>query len=186
MKQPPSLNYQPRDPVHFRPQIGLIGCGDITRNHLRAYRRGNYRVTALCDLDESRAHDLRDEFYPQANVFANFEELLSIPDIEVVDITTHPPERPQLIEAALCAGKHVLSQKPFVLDLDVGEQLVNLAAEKSLRLAVNQNGRWAPHFSFSRAAVAAALIGDITGVDMFALPTCAGEVKITCWIFWLN
>ena len=41
-------------------------------------------------------------------------------DIEVVDITTHPPDRPALIADAIEAGKHVLSQKPFVLDLDEG------------------------------------------------------------------
>ena len=48
-------------------------------------------------------------------------------DIDVVDITTHPAERPPLIETALTAGKHVLSQKPFVLDLDVGRRLADLA-----------------------------------------------------------
>ena len=52
-----------------------------------------------------------------------------------------------MIETALAAGKHVLSQKPFVLDLDDGTRLADLADESGVVLAVNQNGRWAPHLS---------------------------------------
>ena len=44
--------------------------------------------------------------------------MLERDDVEVVDIATHPAVRPPLMEAALKAGKHVLSQKPFVTDLD--------------------------------------------------------------------
>jgi predicted dehydrogenase len=82
----------------------------------------------------------------------------------VVDITTHPTDRTALIEAALKAGKHVLSQKPFVLDLTEGERLADLADRRRVLLAVNQNGRWAPHFSWMRKAVEAGLIGDVTSM----------------------
>jgi hypothetical protein len=32
----PSLPYLPRDPRHYRPNIGLIACGAITEEHLTA------------------------------------------------------------------------------------------------------------------------------------------------------
>ena len=73
--------------------------------------------------------------------------LLRDPGIEVVDITTHPDVRVGLMRRALNAGKHVLSQKPFVEDLAVGQALVALAEAKGVKLAVNQNGRWAPHLA---------------------------------------
>jgi predicted dehydrogenase len=160
----PELPYQPRDPLEFRPGIGLVGCGGITKWHLQAYRRAKYRVVALCDVDRTRAEARRDEFYPRAAVVDSVHELLARDDVEVVDITTHPPERPPLVEAALRAKKHVLSQKPFVLDLDVGEQLADLADEMGVRLAVNQNGRWAPHWSYLREAVHSGLVGAVDAV----------------------
>ena len=74
--------------------------------------------------------------------------MLTRDDIEVVDIATHPHERvAHSSKAAIAAEKHVLSQKPFVIDLDDGEKLVDLADKNNVKLAVNQNGRWAPHFS---------------------------------------
>jgi len=160
----PPLPYRPRDPKRYRPGIGLIGCGGITKWHLTAYKKAGYRVVAFCDVDLERARARRDEFYPDACVTDNVSDVLARDDIEVVDITTHPPERPPLVEAALRARKHVLSQKPFVLDLDVGHRLADLADETGVKLAVNQNARWAPHFSYIREAVRGGLLGSIDAI----------------------
>ena len=64
------------------------------------------------------------------------------------------------------AGKHVLSQKPFVADLDTGADLVKLAEDSGLKLAVNQNARWAPHMAWMREAVHAGLIGDLVSAHV--------------------
>jgi predicted dehydrogenase len=155
----PVLPYLPRNPKNYSPEIGLIGCGGIAFQHLSAYSHAGLRVTALCDHTESKARAYRERFYPNAKVTTDYRELLRRDEIEVVDITTHPEDRAEIIEEALRAGKHVLSQKPFVIDLDLGERLVDLAEACGVRLAVNQNGRWAPHFSFIREALSAGLIG---------------------------
>ncbi|MGD0384125.1 MAG: Gfo/Idh/MocA family oxidoreductase [Thermoguttaceae bacterium] len=162
----PNLPYKPRDPKNYRPAIGLIGCGGITKEHLTAYRAAGYRVAALCDAVLSRAAGRKAEFFPKAEIYRDYRDLLKRGDIEVVDIATHPPERAAIIEHALTAGKHVLSQKPFVTDLDVGEYLADLAERRGLRLAVNQNGRWAPHFSYIIEAVQAGLLGQIAGAHL--------------------
>ncbi|MCH7752729.1 MAG: Gfo/Idh/MocA family oxidoreductase [Planctomycetes bacterium] len=160
----PELPYLPRDPHHYRPKIGLIGCGAITSYHLEAYRATEYEVVALCDVNLAAAEQRQAEFFPAAALYTDHRDLLRLDGIEVVDITTHPEVRTPLIEDALRAGKHVLSQKPFVLDLDVGQRLADLADQQGVRLAVNQNGRWAPHFSYIREAVHAGLIGEVAGV----------------------
>jgi predicted dehydrogenase len=162
----PELPYQPRDPKRYRPAIGLIGCGGITQSHLRAYRKAGYNVVALCAAHLASAEARRREFYPEARVYTDYRELLRRDDIEVVDIATHPQIRRGQIRDALLAGKHVLSQKPFVLDLGHGRELADLADRKGLKLAVNQNGRWAPHFSYMRAAIDQGLIGKVLGAHL--------------------
>ena len=67
---------------------------------------------------------------------------------------------------AFAAGKHVLSQKPFVEDLATGRALVEEAERLGVKLAVNQNGRWAPHLAYMREAVAAGLIGEVIGAHV--------------------
>lgn len=160
------IAYRPQSPQSYCPNIGLIGCGGISHHHLRAYSAAGFKVTALADLDKSRAIARRNDFYPEALATDDYQQILNDDAIEVVDITTHPLQRPPLIAAALRAGKHVLSQKPFVLDLDVGLELVELADKCDRLLAVNQNGRWAPHFSYARLVAQQGLIGDVFGAHM--------------------
>ena len=162
----PELNCRPRDPQRYRPAIGLIGCGGIATYHLAAYRNAGYNVVALCDLYEDKARNQQAHYYPEADIFTDYHDLLRRDDIEVVDIATHPPERAPIIEDALLARKHVLSQKPFVLDLDFGERMADLADRQGVQLAVNQNGRWAPHFAYLREAVRSGLLGKLTSANL--------------------
>lgn len=157
----PDLPYQPPMPRAYRPRIGVIGAGGIVSAHLDAYRTAGWEVAAICNRNLSKAEAKAAEFAPKARVTDNWQDVLNDPDIDVVDITPHPTDRLPIIEAALRAGKHVLSQKPFVLDLSEGRHLVALARDNGVKLAVNQNGRWAPHLAYMREAVRAGLIGDV-------------------------
>ena len=55
----PKLPYRPRDPETYRPNIGMIACGGITKHHLQEYRKAGYAVTALCDVVVNRAKTLK-------------------------------------------------------------------------------------------------------------------------------
>jgi predicted dehydrogenase len=157
----PDLPYQPPMPRAYRPRIALVGAGGISAAHLGAYRSAGFDVAVICNRTLARAEARRDEFFPQAEATDDVDRTLQRDDIAVLDLTPHPGPRLAMIETALKSGKHVLSQKPFVLDLDAGARLADLADEKGLVLAVNQNGRWAPHLSWMREAVRAGLIGEI-------------------------
>ncbi|HEY1765029.1 MAG TPA: Gfo/Idh/MocA family oxidoreductase [Opitutaceae bacterium] len=162
----PRLAYRPRLPRSYRPAIGLIGCGGISEYHLRAYRKLGLSVVALCDRHRERAEARRTAFFPSARILTDWRDVLRADDIEVVDVATHPSGRVEILAAALEAGKHVLSQKPFVLDLRDGRRLADLAEARGRRLAVNQNGRWAPHLSYIAEAIRTGLLGDVGSVDI--------------------
>lgn len=161
----PNLPYQPVR-TRYNPPIGLIGCGGISEWHLRAYQAAGYNVVALCDRIPAKAEKRQAEFFPHATLYTDYRALLAHPDLEVVDLATHPQDRAYLIPAALNAHKHVLSQKPFVLDLDLGRKFAALAKKNRVTLAVNQNGRWAPYFSYMRQAVTRGLIGEPMAVHL--------------------
>ncbi len=162
----PNIEYQPRDPKSYKPNIAVIGTGGISGAHLTAYKKAKYNVVALCDISEAAAKKRQAEFFPDAKIYTDHNELLKRDDIEVVDITLHPQYRVPVIEAALNARKHVLSQKPFVLDLDIGAKLCDLAQKQNVKLAVNQNGRWSPHWSFIRNAVEQGVLGTVISAHL--------------------
>lgn len=160
----PDIDYRPPHPRSYRPRIALVGAGGISASHLDAYRTAGWEVAAICNRSIGRAEARRDEYFPQAVATSDLDAVLADTSIDVVDVTPHPTDRIPIMRAALMAGKHVLSQKPFVLDLDEGEALVALARDKGAKIAVNQNGRWAPHKAWMRGAVQAGLVGEVTGL----------------------
>lgn len=157
--------YLPRSIESGSHRIALVGCGWISEAQLRAYRVAGFPVTMLCDRTLSKAQGRRDEFFPNAKATTSFDEVLRDPSIDIVDIATHLDGRPALVEQALRAGKHVLSQKPFARELAEGRSLIDTSHAVDRILAVNHNGRWAPHFSAALTSVERGDIGEVTSAD---------------------
>jgi predicted dehydrogenase len=163
---PPDVDYLPHGPRHpERHGIAVVGAGGISAFHLKAYAAAGWNVVGIADRTLAKAEALRDTWFPGATATTDAEALIRREDVTVVDLTPHPEDRVPLVRAALAAGKHVLSQKPFVLDLALGRQLAAEAEARGLRLAVNHNGRWAPHFRYLLQAVRAGWIGEVRTVD---------------------
>src|ERR1051326_4612159 len=109
--------YQPQVPKDKSVGIGVIGCGGITRGqHIPAYKAQGFRIVAVADISEENAKKAA-EIAGGVPYFTDHRKLLERKDVQVVDAATHPSPRMGIIRAALNAGKDVLSQKPFVLDL---------------------------------------------------------------------
>ena len=157
----PDFNYKPPITKSYNPYIAIVGTGGITSTHLAAYKKAKYKIEILYNRTLSKAKKLRDIYFPKAKITNNFNDILNNKKIEILDITLHPEEREEFIKKGILAGKHILSQKPFVNNLKVGKKLVKLAKKNNVKIAINQNGRWAPHFAYIREAVKSNLIGDV-------------------------
>jgi predicted dehydrogenase len=162
----PILSYAPPMPRDKSIAIGLVGAGGISFAHLDAYKEYGLNVVAICDRHLDRAESRRNAYFPNAVATDKLDDVIGRRDISVLDLTVHARDRVPLMRRALETGQHVLSQKPFVRDLAIGRELVALADSKGLQLAVNQNGRWAPHLSWIREAVSQKLVGEVTGVHV--------------------
>jgi predicted dehydrogenase len=157
--------YQPSFPPSHRPGVGIIGCGHIVKlAHLPAYAAYGVDVVGVYDSSAEAVDGIQSRFPVVGRVFESVDELLADPRIEVVDIATHPAVRRGLIERAIEAGKHVLSQKPFAVDLAAARELVEMAESRGVRLAVNQNGRWAPPWRIATLLLEQGHVGEVCAV----------------------
>lgn len=102
-----------------RIEVGVIGVGfGIGKDHLQGIHKNcnanNTVVAAACDVYNVRRDwakktaELKD-----ADVYTNYEDLLSRKDIPAVVIATHDPLHAPISLAALQAGKHVYCEKPL-------------------------------------------------------------------------
>lgn len=108
--------------------IGTIGAGYAAGLHAGGYQRVcglTVRLKTICDVRLEAAEKIRAEYgYEQA--VTDYEEMLSDPEIDVIDIVTPPFLHCTMAIKALQAGKHVICEKPLTGyfgrrgELDVG------------------------------------------------------------------
>jgi myo-inositol 2-dehydrogenase / D-chiro-inositol 1-dehydrogenase len=126
-------------------KAGLIGCGGrgtgAAINFLDA--GPNLQITALGDVFQDRLDKCRAEIKAQKNVeiadekcFLGFDSYEKVIDsgVDIVLLCTPPHFRPQHVEAAVKAGKHIFMEKPIAVD-PVGARSVMVSAERA-----KQNG----------------------------------------------
>ncbi len=95
--------------------VAVVG-GGIGRSHIvEGYEtnKDRFKVLAICDLDATRRDSLADEFGIERRV-ENFDELLAMDDLDIIDVCTPPMLHFPMVIAALKAGKHVICEKPLV------------------------------------------------------------------------
>ena len=106
--------------------IGLIGCGNISRAHLRGYLAipDEALCTAVADVDLDTAAE-RAKQAGGAQVFGSYERLLDEAGVDAVDICLPHHLHADAIIAAAKAGKHILCEKPLCLTLDEAERIAD-------------------------------------------------------------
>ncbi|PHH84516.1 hypothetical protein CDD83_1825 [Cordyceps sp. RAO-2017] len=124
--------------------------------------------------------------HPEAKHYSDVEALLADPEVDVVIVTTPPNNHFALTKAALEAGKHVLTEKPFVPTSAEADQLIAVARQKKRLICVYQNRRWDSDFLTVKHLLAKQALGRIvefnTHFDRFratAPSTWKGELDIS-------
>src|SRR5207249_2255289 len=107
------------------------GCGVISRHYAEnAAAFDAFDVVACADVLPACAEELA-----AAHGLAALpvEELLADPAVDAVLNLTPSSEHAAVTRAALAAGKHVYTEKPFALDADEAAELLRKAERAGLR-----------------------------------------------------
>jgi predicted dehydrogenase len=140
--------------------VGVIGCGNISTAYFRLSRlfRG-IEMRACADIDAAVAKAKAAEFSVRAEPV---ERLLAADDIDIVVNLTVPSVHYEVSRAILEAGKHVYSEKPFVLSVEEGLELNALAQKKGLRVGSAPDTFLGGAHQLARHIVDSGAIGRIT------------------------
>ena len=113
-------------------KIGIVGVGGRGYSHVREIAAiGNANVIALCDVDSERLASAATKI-PAAARFADFREMLRLPGLEAVVVSTPDHTHAVATAAALRAGKHVYCEKPLTHTVAEARAITKLAGETGL------------------------------------------------------
>lgn len=140
--------------------IGIIGCGNISTSYLRLaplFKGLEVRAVADINLDSAKARAA--EFNTRAQ---SVDDLLANPDVDVVINLTIPDAHFAVTKRILQVGKHAYSEKPFVLTLDEGVELRELAKSKGLAVGSAPDTFFGGAHQLARAVLDEGRIGTVT------------------------
>jgi len=103
--------------------------------------------------------------YPQVTIVKTFEDILANPDIHLVVVNTPNELHYPMAKAALQAGKHVVVEKPFTLNLNEGNELIALANSQQKILSVFQNKRLESDYLDAQKIIESGALGRIVEVE---------------------
>jgi predicted dehydrogenase len=117
--------------------FGVIGYGYWGPNIVRNFAglEGS-KVLAIADLDPN-ARKRAQKAYPEIKVTSNASDVISSVEIDAIAVISPVWTHYELAKAALENGKHVFVEKPFTSNSVQGEELINLALQKNLRIMVD-------------------------------------------------
>ncbi len=148
-------------------KVGVIGAGAISDIYLTNMtgRFDNLEVVGIAAKHFERAK-IKAEKYGITPY--TVEDLLAVPEIEVIVVLTPVGAHEALIRQALEAGKHVYTEKTLTDDLASASSLLALAEEKGLMLGSAPDTFLGSALQTARKAIDEGLAGEITGFSMAA------------------
>jgi predicted dehydrogenase len=115
-------------------KVGVVG-GGIGRAHIAAFQRlsDQFDVQVICDLDETKAQQVAQEFsLPRST--CDLTELLRMDELDVIDLCTPSYLHYRQTVEALAAGKHVICEKPIAGSLQQVDEMLSVEKQTNKRV----------------------------------------------------
>ena len=160
-------------------KVGVIGVGGIANTHFPGWRDSPHaEVVAMADLvPDTLARIAAKEGV--SKTYANPDDLIADPDIDVIDICTPNMYHTPLAVAALEAGKHVLCEKPLAPAPADIHQMIAARDKSGKTLMTAQHFRWQGSAKALKAEIDNGALGGIYHARSWMLRRSGAPLRAT-------
>lgn len=147
-------------------KIGIIGANWSLKVHGMIWQQlPDVEVAAVCTAHKETAEAAAAAFnIPKA--YWSIADLVADPEIDIIDVGSRPAYRPEMVMAALNAGKHVYNALPFAITLDQAKAQADLAREKGLIGVADAQFRWGAAALQMKQMIDEGFLGKVLGFNM--------------------
>src|SRR5689334_10028446 len=148
-------------------RIAIIGAGWwATTAHIPAIKsHPDAELVAVQNRERAKAEQIARDFRVK-HACTGLEELLSIPDLDGVIVSTTPNLHHPQAKAALERGLHVLVEKPMTFTVAEARELVELATQKKLQLLISCPWHFTAHGVEARWLIQSGALGEIKMISV--------------------
>jgi predicted dehydrogenase len=140
----------------------IIGCGRISRNHIQSAIYNGLEIKALCDLDENKAQHLIDHFkLIGVKIYNDYKSMLLSEHLDLVAVATNHSTHYEIARSLIVNKINVLIEKPAVIDLKHGNELLELSEINKVKVSVCHQNRFNRSVVKLRDAILQNRLGEI-------------------------
>ncbi len=148
-------------------RVGIIGCGNIAPMYARTLSElGWVKLVAVADGVVGKATDFATKHHTNA---VSVNEMLDDSSIDAVVNLTPAFAHSEVSKQILNAGKSVFSEKPLAPTFAEGQEILQLAASKGLRVGCAPDTFLGAGLQAARRAIDRGLIGEPLAANAFML-----------------
>jgi predicted dehydrogenase len=145
--------------------IALVGAGAFGEFCLAAFApMPEVRIVAVVDTDAERAQRCAARY--NALSFTSIEDVLVLPEVEIVALNTPPYLHAEQGEKVLQAGRHLFCEKPLALNTKDASVLIASALAGHRLLTVNYVMRQNPLWALAASLRASEVLGHLLHMDL--------------------
>ncbi|MBS11390.1 MAG: dehydrogenase [Gemmatimonadetes bacterium] len=138
--------------------VGYGYSGRAFQSYLISLTEG-INLYAISTRDTERQAEAKSH-YPDAKIFADFDEMLGDDQVDLVVIATPHDSHADLAVRAMDAGKHVVTDKIMCMNAREARQMIAASERNEVMLSVFHNRRWDWDYLTIRKAIEDGLLGE--------------------------
>lgn len=124
--------------------VAVVGTGFGQKVHIPGFEaHPRTQVVAVYHRDLAKAKAVA-QAHQIPNACQTIEEIVSLPEVDAVSISTPPFLHYEMAKKVLNAGKHLLLEKPTTLNVEEAKELYNLALRNRAVTSMNFEFRFVP------------------------------------------
>ena len=144
-----------------RYRVGIVGCGNISRTHMHAYRTAfAVDVVAAADIQEEKLKAFSEEYRITA-LYTDYKEMLDKENLDIISVCTLADSHCDITVNAARRGVHVLCEKPMALDLAEADRMIDACEQAGVKLAVDHHRRGDARYHKAKQLIADGAIGEL-------------------------
>ncbi|MDO4811181.1 MAG: Gfo/Idh/MocA family oxidoreductase [Eubacteriales bacterium] len=127
-------------------RYALIGCGNISKNHIASALENHLQIVAVCDiLPEQMEAVLEKNGISDDNSikrYTDYKKMIEENDLDLISIATSSGAHAEIVLYCIDHGIHVIVEKPMAMNMKDADEIVRRSEEKGVKVSACHQNRF--------------------------------------------
>lgn len=141
-------------------RFGLVGAGAIAQTYIQAFEHcSEAHLVAVVDLRSDAAQRIAERM--RCRSYIRVEQMISDDEIDAAIVCTPPITHPGISIDLMEANIHVICEKPFSVELDGAQQMLETSRRTGSKLTMASKFRYVEDVIRAKSIIASGVLGDL-------------------------